>query len=373
MGTSGKGVVKASGQVVGVGADMQGHKQQMCEWYLAMLEKKAALKTAEIRIAAAKRILELSDTEAAKDEARNKLKNLLKSSLSGSLYGPVNVTDASQTSFEQVQERQFAVQRMQMDAETAELKLSNLEFERLAIEEVHMSHQSQFSRTQAKLEKKHAEELALLQEQHAKELSKVRDQHLAVIADRDRRLRDNEAAKCESSKKLVQLLQQTRDTEFFDHTPRASCASMSGSMPAEAPSRATPLSLPGNDTDEQREGLNLTDTSEGTDGAEKGIQAAEQIKRARITNQATTTKPSPRAANTFVVALAAIPALDWCRTWAADRTIMLRMTSKSVKEILDRMRPPADVCVSRSFWSTGRVIQELRVSLLLKELYKFLP
>jgi hypothetical protein len=31
----GKGVVKSSGKVVGVGADMQGHKQQMCEQYLA--------------------------------------------------------------------------------------------------------------------------------------------------------------------------------------------------------------------------------------------------------------------------------------------------------------------------------------------------
>ena len=37
-------------------------------------------------------------------------------------------------------------------------------------------------------------------------------------------------------------------------------------------------------------------------------------------------------------------------TWSADRTIMLRMTSKRVKETVDKARPPAVVCLSKTFW-----------------------
>jgi hypothetical protein len=60
------------------------------------------------------------------------------------------------------------------------------------------------------------------------------------------------------------------------------------------------------------------------------------------------------ASNFFVAALEAIPADDWCRTWAAGRTIMLRMTSKRVKEAVDKMRLPAVVRLSRSFWDDTR-------------------
>jgi hypothetical protein len=45
----------------------------------------------------------------------------------------------------------------------------------------------------------------------------------------------------------------------------------------------------------------------------------------------------------LVALLAAVPQEDWCRTWAACRTIMLRRTSKSVKEQVDKMRLPAVV------------------------------
>jgi hypothetical protein len=58
--------------------------------------------------------------------------------------------------------------------------------------------------------------------------------------------------------------------------------------------------------------------------------------------------------NAFTAALDAIPAEDWCRTWAAGRTIMLRRTSKRVKEVVDKMRLPAVVCLSRSFWDDAR-------------------
>jgi hypothetical protein len=58
----------------------------------------------------------------------------------------------------------------------------------------------------------------------------------------------------------------------------------------------------------------------------------------------TASEPTPElAADALTVVLAAVPAEDWGRTWAADRTIMLIMTSKGVKELVDRVSPPAAV------------------------------
>jgi len=59
-------------------------------------------------------------------------------------------------------------------------------------------------------------------------------------------------------------------------------------------------------------------------------------------------------ADAFVAALTAVPAEDWYRTWATGRTIMLRRTSKKVKEVVDKMRLPAVVCLGRSFWDDAR-------------------
>jgi len=56
----------------------------------------------------------------------------------------------------------------------------------------------------------------------------------------------------------------------------------------------------------------------------------------------------------FVAVLKAVPAEDWCRTWPAERTIMLRMTSKCVREAVDKMRPPAVVCLCEKFWDYYR-------------------
>ena len=44
-------------------------------------------------------------------------------------------------------------------------------------------------------------------------------------------------------------------------------------------------------------------------------------------------------------ALKAIPAEDWGRNWAASRTMMMRRTSKTVQEAVDKLRLPAVVCV----------------------------
>jgi hypothetical protein len=53
------------------------------------------------------------------------------------------------------------------------------------------------------------------------------------------------------------------------------------------------------------------------------------------------------AAGPFAAALEAVPAEDWCRTWVAGRTSMLRRTSKGVKDVVDKMRLPAVVRLSR--------------------------
>ncbi len=94
---------------------------------------------------------------------------------------------------------------------------------------------------------------------------------------------------------------------------------------------------------------------EGTGTTEKGKQPAAQMERTRTTRQATQTQPLLLAADApFAAALEAVPAEDWCRTWAAGRTIVLRRTSKRVKEAVDKMRLPAVVRLRRSFWGDAR-------------------
>jgi hypothetical protein len=93
---------------------------------------------------------------------------------------------------------------------------------------------------------------------------------------------------------------------------------------------------------------------EGTGTSEEGEQSAAQKKRTRTTSPAPTTQPALLAADGFAAALGALPPDDWCRTWAAGRTIMLRRTSKIVKEVVDKMRLPAVVRLSRSFWDDAR-------------------
>ncbi len=57
----------------------------------------------------------------------------------------------------------------------------------------------------------------------------------------------------------------------------------------------------------------------------------------------------------FAACLTIMPAADnWCRTWAADRTVMLRMTSKRFKELVDKLRPPVVVRWRMSFLQDER-------------------
>jgi Ran GTPase-activating protein (RanGAP) involved in mRNA processing and transport len=102
----------------------------------------------------------------------------------------------------------------------------------------------------------------------------------------------------------------------------------------------------------------------GKGETEKGKQPAAQEKRTRTTRHATQTQPLLLAADApFAAALGAVPAEDWSRTWAAGRTIMLRRTSKRVKEVVDKMRLPAVVRLSRSFWifCNGTAAQKLQL------------
>ena len=89
---------------------------------------------------------------------------------------------------------------------------------------------------------------------------------------------------------------------------------------------------------------------------QKGKTVAEQSKKARTTTIPTTPaeQTSEPPSDAFSAALVAIPADDWCRTWAADRTMLLRMTSKGVKEVVDKLRPPAAVKVSKAFRADAR-------------------
>jgi hypothetical protein len=85
----------------------------------------------------------------------------------------------------------------------------------------------------------------------------------------------------------------------------------------------------------------------------------ERKKQARDTDQDTNPPPSKLVASelvadAFTVSLARMSTGVRYRTWPPERTIMLRMTSKKVQELVDKVRPPAVVRLSRSFWEDVR-------------------
>ena len=75
------------------------------------------------------------------------------------------------------------------------------------------------------------------------------------------------------------------------------------------------------------------------------FNASTAASAASVATQVATVTPDPP----FIAALTIVPAEDWCRTWPADRTIMLRRTSKRFKEAVDNMRLPVVVRLNRSF------------------------
>ena len=82
----------------------------------------------------------------------------------------------------------------------------------------------------------------------------------------------------------------------------------------------------------------------------KGEHPAAQKKRTLTTRQSTQKQPFGTADAPFPVALESVPPDDWCRTWATGRTIMLRRTSKTVTELVDKMLLSVVVRLSRSLW-----------------------
>ena len=119
----------------------------------------------------------------------------------------------------------------------------------------------------------------------------------------------------------------------------------------------------------------LQDTSAGQQSEEKkdkhkGKHVAHQGKKKRKTVQAARLQLPWLAADAFAAALGAIPANDWWRTWAADRTVMLRMTSKPVKNAVDKLRPPAIVRLSRAFLDAVVCCKRERLLHILTELEK---
>ena len=70
----------------------------------------------------------------------------------------------------------------------------------------------------------------------------------------------------------------------------------------------------------------------------------------------------------FPAALESIPADDWGRTWAAGRTIMLRRTSKRVKQQVDKRHLSVVVHLSSNFEGDDRTEQPSYTSGVMKQL-----
>lgn len=88
------------------------------------------------------------------------------------------------------------------------------------------------------------------------------------------------------------------------------------------------------------------------------------IATAAVTATVTLATPYP----SFETALQIVPAEDWYRTWPAERTIMLRMTSKRVREAVDKMRPPAVVCLCRKYWDDFNPKLKLKLEFVMRQL-----
>jgi hypothetical protein len=98
----------------------------------------------------------------------------------------------------------------------------------------------------------------------------------------------------------------------------------------------------------------LQDASAGQQPEEKTVKdmdkhPAHQGKKKLKTVQAAHPQLPWLAADAFTGALGVIQANDWWRTWTEDRMIVLRMTSKPVKNTVDKLCPPVIVRLSRTF------------------------
>ena len=58
------------------------------------------------------------------------------------------------------------------------------------------------------------------------------------------------------------------------------------------------------------------------------------------------------ATDTFATFLREVPSNDLSKTWAATRTLMLRKTSNTIKNLLDKMHLPVNVRLNSNFWKS---------------------
>ena len=54
--------------------------------------------------------------------------------------------------------------------------------------------------------------------------------------------------------------------------------------------------------------------------------------------------------NLFAEVLEVVPGTDWCSTWDAGNTNVLRRTSKNIKNLVDKICPATDVVVNMNYW-----------------------
>jgi Leucine-rich repeat (LRR) protein len=70
-----------------------------------------------------------------------------------------------------------------------------------------------------------------------------------------------------------------------------------------------------------------------------------------MSNKSRICSKSRLCSNVFTEILTTVPVEDWYRNWPADRTIMLSMTSKKIRNIINKMNIPAIVHWKWKFWS----------------------
>jgi hypothetical protein len=56
--------------------------------------------------------------------------------------------------------------------------------------------------------------------------------------------------------------------------------------------------------------------------------------------------------NRFLEVLKIVPSTDWCDNWNPCSTLLLRQTSKKVRDVIDMIQPPIEVVVNMNTRNT---------------------
>jgi Ran GTPase-activating protein (RanGAP) involved in mRNA processing and transport len=87
------------------------------------------------------------------------------------------------------------------------------------------------------------------------------------------------------------------------------------------------------------------------------------------TQDATKTASSVAPDPPFVAALNVVPAEDWRSYWPADRTFMLRRTCTKVRQAIDMMHFPVNVCLDKEVWCPNQKLNQNK-KLIIKNLLR---